>query len=445
MREPDWPRPLDLAEFDALMRPLGPFEAAPRLALAISGGRDSMALAILGAEWAGRRGGRAVALTVDHGLRAEAAAEAGQVRSWLTARGIEHRILAWRGPKPASGVQAAARSARYALLTGWCRQHGVLHLGLAHQQEDQAETFLMRLARADAPAGLAAMAALRREAGVRLLRPLLSVPRARLAATLAARGQAWTDDPSNADPAFERTRVGRQLAALAATGIDAERLAGAAAAAGHGRRALQREMAALAGEAVVLAPAGFALAEAARLAAAPGEVRRALLGRLLATVGGGVHLPGRLALARLDAAFTAEAGTPRRSLGGCRLSPWHGRLLISRETRHPPPPLALTAGVPARWDRFLCRLGDAGSGFRVALLGAAGWREARARWPEAAAQLPAPVRPTLPALWRAGRLAAVPHLAGGDGPGVDFSARFRPSRPLTDDDFAVVSPSSRLM
>src|SRR5262249_32562243 len=123
---------LGAAEFAAALTALGPFEGAPHLAVAVSGGADSLALAHLAQRWAGRHRGRLTALVVDHGLRPEAAREARQVGRWLAAAGIEHRILRWRGPKPAANLQAAARAARYRLLTDWCRRHGVVHLLLAH-------------------------------------------------------------------------------------------------------------------------------------------------------------------------------------------------------------------------------------------------------------------------------------------------------------------------
>ena len=104
--------PLASAEFDALMAPLGPFEPAPVVAVAVSGGADSLALAVLADRWARARGGRVVALTVDHGLRAGSAAEAARVAEWMAARDISHHLLDWRGAKPEADLQAAAREAR---------------------------------------------------------------------------------------------------------------------------------------------------------------------------------------------------------------------------------------------------------------------------------------------------------------------------------------------
>src|SRR5689334_22586799 len=108
--------PLSDEDFAAQLDRLGPFERAPRLAVAVSGGADSLALALLADAWARDRGGSITALTVDHRLRPESAAEARQVGTWLTARGIAQETLIWEGPYPSSDIQAAARAARYRLL-----------------------------------------------------------------------------------------------------------------------------------------------------------------------------------------------------------------------------------------------------------------------------------------------------------------------------------------
>ena len=162
------------AEFAGLIERLGPFEQGPRLAVAVSGGPDSLCLCLLAAGWAAARGGVVSALIVDHGLRPEAAAEARQVAAWLRARRIDHHVLRWADVKPATGIQAAAREARYRLLGDWCRAAGILHLLLGHHLDDQAETVALRQARQSGAAGLAGMAAVRELAGLRLLRPFLS-------------------------------------------------------------------------------------------------------------------------------------------------------------------------------------------------------------------------------------------------------------------------------
>lgn len=201
------PPPLDAGAFARLMAPFEPFETSPVLAVAVSGGRDSLALALLLHGWAAERDGRVLGLIVDHGLRAESAAEAAAARNTLARHGIDSVILSWSGAKPRTGLQEAARIARYRLLRAECRRRGILHLLLAHHADDQAETVTMRAARRSGPDGLAGMAAVVDQPEVRLLRPLLAESRARLTATLLARGVQWLDDPSNVDPRFERARL----------------------------------------------------------------------------------------------------------------------------------------------------------------------------------------------------------------------------------------------
>ncbi|MFO1160523.1 MAG: tRNA lysidine(34) synthetase TilS [Reyranellaceae bacterium] len=201
------PPPLDADGFARLMAPFAPFESSPDLAVAVSGGRDSLALALLAHDWARTRGGSIVALIVDHGLRVEAADEATATSDRLALFGIEGTVLRWSGAKPRTGLQEAARAARYRLLRAECQRRGILHLLVAHHADDQAETVAMRAARQSGADGLAGMAALVEFPEVRMLRPLLPVSRAELTATLVSRGVQWIDDPSNVDPRFERARL----------------------------------------------------------------------------------------------------------------------------------------------------------------------------------------------------------------------------------------------
>jgi tRNA(Ile)-lysidine synthase len=304
------------------MAVLGPFETAPRLAVAVSGGPDSLALALLAADWAGARGGEVLALSVDHGLRPESAAEACQVGEWLSARGIAHSILRWTGPKPATGIQAAARAARYALLEDRCRREGILHLLLGHQREDQAETIALRKERKSGPDGLAGMAALAERPGVRLLRPLIEVPKVRLRATLEALGQPWIEDPSNRDRRFARVRL-RERGSPDDDGRAAAR----------SRRLLEGETARLLAAACSFREEGCILVDGPLLAAAPPDLGRRALVRILLAVGGGDYPPRGDRLDRLWARLVAGRGSVGATLGGCRLRPWRGRLRVEPEAR----------------------------------------------------------------------------------------------------------------
>ncbi|MGZ0246452.1 MAG: tRNA lysidine(34) synthetase TilS [Alphaproteobacteria bacterium] len=179
------------------------------MAVAVSGGADSMTLLSLAHDWAAETGATLTALTVDHGLRPEAGAEAAQVAAWCKAHGIAHQTLVWTGDKPDNGLQAAARDARYTLLHEWCHAQGHTELLVAHSQNDQAETYLMRMSRGSGIDGLAAMPLVSDRNGVRLIRPLLTVSRARIEATTAVRSLATVSDPSNRDRRYARVRVRR--------------------------------------------------------------------------------------------------------------------------------------------------------------------------------------------------------------------------------------------
>src|SRR5882762_7173586 len=204
--------PLTVGDLSTALAAIGGFEAQPLIAVAVSGGPDSLALTILADRWARERGGQLAALTIDHRLRPESAEEARILGGWLTSRGIAHHVLVWTDPKPTTGIQEAARAVRYRLLAGWCRAQGCLHLLTAHHREDQAETYLIRKRAGSGIDGLAGMSALRELAGVRLVRPLLAVPKARLTALLETERQPFLSDPSNRNPVFERARLRRDTA-----------------------------------------------------------------------------------------------------------------------------------------------------------------------------------------------------------------------------------------
>ncbi|MCD0420104.1 tRNA lysidine(34) synthetase TilS [Rubrivivax sp. JA1024] len=196
----------------------------------------------LAARWrrALKRGPALFVATVDHGLRPEAAQEARAVKRLAASLDLPHRTLRWRGAKPASGIQAAARAARYPLLAEAALRAGATHIMTAHTRDDQAETVLMRLSRGSGIAGLAAMARETERDGVVLARPLLDVPKARLLATLAKAGIGFATDPSNVDPRFARPRWRELMPMLAAEGCDARSLARLAARAARADAALER-------------------------------------------------------------------------------------------------------------------------------------------------------------------------------------------------------------
>jgi tRNA(Ile)-lysidine synthase len=388
--------PLSPAEFATLLDPLGPFEPRVHLAAAVSGGADSMALALLARDWALARGGRVSALIVDHGLRSDSAAEAALTRERLAGQGITPEVLTLHGLTRGPALAERARVARHAALEAACAGSGILHLLFAHHAADQAETVAMRRLAGSLPAGLAAMAALVETSMLRRLRPLLTVPPGRLRAGLRAAGVAWVEDPSNADPATLRAR----LRALHddADGAGPAIAAAVAAASARGRaraRAEQDSVTEMAAR-VSLYPEGFAILS-------PGPVDPAGLAGLLRTVAGAARPPPLRQLASLAAAPAAA------TLGGARIMPagrlHQGSWLVVREAAAMAPPVPARPG--ARWDgRFRLAAGALGLP-RDATLGPLGADAGALR---RLSPLPAAVLWGLPALRSQGRLFAVPHL-----------------------------------
>ena len=431
------------------MAPLGPFEPAPRIAVAVSGGPDSLALCLLAKGWARSRGGTLSALTVDHGLRPESGAEAVQVRRWLAARAISHRTLRWKGARPVSGVQAEARAARFALLTCWCRRSGVLHLLLAHQQEDQAETVLQRLVHGSGIDGLAAMAPVRLAMepdgrGVRLLRPLLSVSRDALTATLAHWNQPWIDDPTNRDARYERPRLAAALARLEPEGLSAARLAALSARAAEDRAALDGLCTDLLARCAHPAPAGFVTLDRDALRHAPPALALRALSRAVNTVSGAPYPPRTDRLERLVHRMLGEDARAT-TLGGCLVVPRSDeRIVVCREPRAASEVCEIEPGESALWDRrFVVSLGRAAESGRylVRRLGRDGLAQARAAARTAGMPLrtdciPPPARPALPALFDLDGPLAAPHLDyrrtghRNEAAAAAFAASFGPARPL---------------
>ena len=415
--------PIEAGEFAALLADLGPFEPAPRLAVAVSGGGDSLALALLADCWARAQGGSILALIVDHGLRAGSAAEAASTADRLRAIGCEAIVLQVTDLQPGPGLAERARLARYQILTRACLAAGIVHLLLGHHLADQAETLLIRRLGGSGAAGLAAMAALIETHELRLLRPLLSLPPSRLRAHLRAAGMGWIEDPSNRDIRALRPRLRGLRADRDGTG--SATLALAAAAASHGRaRALgeTRSAAILAGS-VGLYAEGFAVLPR-------GKIAPQVLAALVRAIAGARYPADGAALAAL-------AGTPRpATLGGVRLIESRGSLVMLREEAAIAPPVAAIPG--AVWDgRF--RIGAigraAGAAPAASVLGKLGDAAADFRHRSA---LPSAVLRTLPALRIGEKLVAVPHLGYyAEAMPAAIEVRFAPPRPAAPSVFAV--------
>jgi len=424
-------KPISAADFAALLSAL---DVPDHVAVAFSGGPDSLALLILTAQWARRsKRRRVVALTIDHGLRAESAREAAQAGDMARSLGVAHRVIAWQGAKPQGDIQASARAARYGLLTQACRQMSIGALLVAHHLEDQAETFLLRLARGSGVDGLAGMAPARELApGLRLLRPLLNEPRDRLLAVVAKSGRTALLDPSNENERFARVRMRKALPLLAGLGLDATRLAETARRMGRAREALEVTCDHWMADHASILPSGVVIADAGALVSAPQDIGLRLLARMVRDVSGADYAPR---FEQLEAAFQAlyEGSIGRgRTLAGVKLTLSGGQLIAMREisAAAKAPQLFLHGGEQGVWDgRFRVSLDEAPgkrAAYAVRMLGAGA---ARALVKQG---YPAPLGPKLawascPALWHGDQILAAPAFAMR-AEGVAFQAVFEPKR-----------------
>jgi tRNA(Ile)-lysidine synthase len=405
----------DLAgEFAAAMTAMAVGPSA-RIAVAVSGGADSMALALLLVQWARANGTSVHALTVDHGLRDAAPDEARQVERWLSPLKIPHTTLRWEEgrdyrSRPGS-AQAAAREARYRLMTDWCVENDCGHLFLAHHADDQAETFLMRLARGSGVDGLAAMAPLSDRDGVRLARPLLSIPKSRLVAYCGQVGQPWIEDPSNTDETYGRVRFRAAREVLEREGLSADRLLATAEHMRRARAALDHYVADLLAKACAWDRHGLGRISLAAFLAAPEEVGLRALASVLMRVSGQVYRPRFERLTRL---YESLCAGPWRdaTLHGCLLVRDGDVLTVAREAAQISDEVHLRPGVTAIWD----------GRFEIVTTGGLPPREFRirrllqkevppaVRESPAWAEVPAYARETLPALVDSAGLAAIPSL-----------------------------------
>lgn len=433
------PGPITSAEFANALASLARFESCPFLAVAVSGGADSLALAILADRWARERGGSICAVTVDHRLRPESTAEVRRLHGWLLARAIRHEILVWSGDKPISRIQELARVARYGLLAEWCREHGCLHLLTAHHRKDQVETHLIRRRAGSGPDGLAGISGIRELADCRVLRPLLGVPKGRLAALLDAERQPFMTDPSNCDPRFERSRL--RGSGTVPTDADFTALDRQIHAFGCERVVQERNRDALLAHALTLHPAGFAVLDPGLVLAASPEIAERALGAVAATIGGRTYPPRGRRVARLRERL-AGGGRRGHTLGGCRFVVWRERILVLRELAAAAASVRLNPGESLLWDgRFRVALPVAADGpIVIGHLGQAGVAKfKRLSTGSSGRTLPRLLHAVLPAAWDKDGFVAIPQLEYfRDRAEAVPEIAFRPINPATRAGFTVV-------
>ena len=350
--DPLAPQPIADAELQGLFGALRPNRT---IALAVSGGTDSLALAVLAARW--RRhfapAVKLLAYVVDHSLRDGSHDEALNACAMTHSWGIESRLLKREGPVPESGIQARARLARYDLMAAQALIDGTAVLLTAHTAGDQAETVLMRARRGEAEAGLQGIPEWGEWSGLAVHRPLMSTGRERLAATLAAMGLNPIEDPSNDDSKFERVRMRKLLASQPNPRLACDSLCRLAEIAAEKQASLADQAAGLFNRHGTYHPQGFVTLESDALFESFGGLCL-LLSAVIHRVGGQVRPPRREQVVRLaeQLADVDSAHRVRSTLARARVVMRDGRLHVFREIgRNQADFVSLTRRVPAIFDR----------------------------------------------------------------------------------------------
>lgn len=334
------------AVFEKAMKSFG-FPNGEKIAVAVSGGADSTALCLLAQEFVRQYGGDMLALIVDHGLRPCSARQARLTAERLEQKGIPLRLLSWTGEKPVSGIEQAAREARYRLLSDACRAEGCRALLLGHHRQDQAETFLIRRAKNSGPVGLAGMSAVRMTDFGRILRPLLGLCPADLREYNKARSMDWVEDETNLSDNFDRGRLRRILTpALIDEAFDQTLFYG------KKRRALEEKAAVFIRENAVKSDMGYLLFAQDAFRKLDGETALFCLGDFLRFIADRPYAPRSDSLAAL-ADNIRSVSFHGATLGGCRIAPsTKKQVLVWRELNDLPDPVTVEGRRRFSWDRF---------------------------------------------------------------------------------------------
>lgn len=394
-------------EFDGAITPLAPSMDKPEtLAVAVSGGADSMALLLLLKEWCDAHHFILHALTVDHHLRAESEDEALQVAQWCDARGVGHTTLIWQHGDIHSGIQARAREARYELMTQWCHQHHIQHLFTAHHLDDQIETFFFRLLRGSGLTGLSGIQPVSSRAGIFLHRPLLTIPKDRLIATLKHHQQTWIHDPSNDKLIYTRNKLRQLLHALS----DAEknRISQLTHFFQLFRNTLENNVSELINLYYTHHDAGYGLLRDACFREVPPALQTNIITHLCMLISGNAHPLRHEKLSQLLHALQQPDIQHKHTLHGVvfHYQPTQHAWLITREVSRISPAQQITSS-PVLWDgRFLVN-NTTHESYNIAALGE-DWRHFKELL--ATSPIPKPVWPTLPAIFYLEECIAIPHI-----------------------------------
>ncbi len=391
---------------DALFHAAGALldaQSPSKLGVAVSGGSDSIAALNILTGAARARDISIAAITINHGLRAEAEAEAAFVAESCKKLGIRHDIRRWQDWDGSGNLQAQARDARYGLMAAWARETGVDYIALGHTQDDQAETFLMRLARGAGVDGLSEMKRVFSRGGVTWLRPFLRSSRAALRAHLLRHGLNWVDDPSNDDPQFERVRLRQAMAQFGEVGLDTATLSQSSQNLADVRDALDFYVRCAAADFVQIEQGDVLLSD---MSQTPPEVRRRLISAILRWMSGDDFAPRAAAMAQLQDGLDAAG---KHVLAGCVITRDGQQTRFTREWNAV---RGLTCATDEVWDNRWRLEGPHAAGLHVRALGEDGlsacpdWRSGG---------LPRVSLLASPSVWDGETLVSAPLTGGNNG------------------------------
>jgi len=293
-----------------------------KLAVAVSGGVDSVALL----HWLVEIGADVVCLHVNHGLRANADIETDYVREICAKLNVPCHVFHWSDEKPKTGLEAAARTARYKFMTDFCHENGIEYLLTAHQSDDQIETFLMNLSRGSGVFGLAAMQPVSERDGIKIVRPLLNVSRAELQNYCDTRDIKYFADEMNSDARYTRVRIRQNRHLLHdKLGISDERILLAIENLNRARGGIESDIEKLVADVM---EKDFAMFRDSFLFDLMPDIRLKFIGTLVQKIGGDNYQPR---LNSLELALNKLHGDCKFTLGHCTIRRLGERILIVRE------------------------------------------------------------------------------------------------------------------
>lgn len=373
--------------------------APTRLGVAVSGGGDSVALLAALVQFCKSRDVELHVITVDHGLRPEAKEEIALITDLCADWNLPHHVEYWTGWEGEGNLQAAARDARYALMADWAYAHQITHIALGHTADDQAETFLMRLARGAGVDGLSGMAARRVLHGITWVRPFLRIERSALRTFLRASRIAWCEDPSNDNRDFERIRVRDALTVLGTLGVQTDTLVDVAHNMSRAREALDWQTFLAAQDAATLSHGAVAM-DLRKFRMLPEEIARRLIVHAITWIAQAPYPPRRDAVAQTLSAVRASRGA---TLSGCQIIVEKNLIWVFREFNAVQD---VSCEVGDLWDdRWLVTGPEDDPEIEVRALGTdalaqiKGWRETG---------LPRAALAVTPAVWYEDRIVAAP-------------------------------------